>query len=60
MTEPDWLLWYGLRLGLSYTEALDLPLGELLNLIAIEQYKREGAKLEENEEDDFFTQLARE
>lgn len=37
-------MWYGLRIGLSYQQTLDLPFGELLTLIAIEQIKVEGAK----------------
>lgn len=32
-------------MGLTYNETLDLPLGELRDLIAIEQVKHEGAKL---------------
>lgn len=32
-------------MGLSYAQALDLPLGELLDLIAVEQVKHEGVKL---------------
>ena len=33
-----------MKIGLTYAETLDLPIGELLNLIAIEQIKHEGAK----------------
>lgn len=33
-----------MRLGLSRTEALDLPFGELQDLIAVQQIKREGAR----------------
>ena len=35
-------MWSGMDLGLTYTEALDVPFGELLDYIAIEQIKREG------------------
>jgi len=35
-------LWYGMRVGLTYEQALDLPLGELLDFVAIEQIKAEG------------------
>lgn len=35
-------MWYGMAVGLSYTEALDVPFGELLDYIAIEKIKREG------------------
>lgn len=31
--------------GLSRTETLDLPFGELLDLIAVYQIKQEGARL---------------
>lgn len=37
-------MWYGLSMGLTRTETLYLPFGELLDLIAIEQIKREGAR----------------
>lgn len=40
-----WLLWYALRVGLSKQEALDSPIGELVDLMRIEQIKHEGAKL---------------
>ena len=36
---PEWFLWYGMRAGLSYREALDVPFGELLDFGAIEQRK---------------------
>lgn len=32
-------------MGLEYNQALDLPRGELLSLIAVEQIKREGYRL---------------
>ena len=38
-------MWYGMAVGLSYSEALTIPFGELLDYIAIEQIKREGCKL---------------
>ena len=37
-----WYLWYGLTLGLTYDQSLDLPFGELMDLISIEQIKHEG------------------
>lgn len=37
-------MWYALSLGIGYDRALDLPFGELLTLIAIEQIKHEGAQ----------------
>ena len=39
-------------MGLTYSETLDLPLGELRDLIAIEQVKHEGAKLKYTSADD--------
>lgn len=41
---PEWLLWYGLRIGLNYEEALDIPYGTLLSLIAAERIGAEGWK----------------
>ena len=32
-----------MRIGLTYRETLDIPIGELKTLIAIEQIKTEGA-----------------
>lgn len=40
-----WLLWYALRVGLSKEEALDSRMGELIDLMRIEQIKHEGARL---------------
>lgn len=37
-------MWYGLRVGLTYEQALDIPFGELLDFVAIEQIKVEGAR----------------
>lgn len=54
-----WFLWYGLHLGLCREEALSVPLSELLDLIAVEQIKSEGArqKLTQEEEQDEFMRL---
>lgn len=54
-------MWYGLTIGLDYDRTMDLPLGELLDLIAIEQIKHEGARLKRvpEDEDDFFALLNR-
>ena len=41
---PAWFLWYGLQAGLPYQAALDAPFGEILDLMAIQQIKREGAR----------------
>ena len=38
-------MWYGLKIGLSYEAVFSIPMGELLDLIAVEQVKHEGAKL---------------
>jgi len=40
-----------MRLGLRYQDALSLPHGELLDLIAVEQVKHEGFRLVEAEPD---------
>ena len=46
-----------MRIGFSYEETLDLPLGDLKTFIAIEQIKREGMKEKRSEEDEFFDLL---
>ena len=45
-------MWYALSMGLGYDRALDLPFGEILTLVAIEQIKHEGAKLAGESNDD--------
>ena len=35
-------MWYGLRVGLTYEQALDIPYGERGDFVAIERIKREG------------------
>lgn len=37
-------MWYALRIGFSYEEALLQPVSRVLTLMAIEQIKVEGAK----------------
>ena len=57
---PAWLLWYGLHMGLTRNESLALPLGQLLDLIAVNQIKTEGAepkRTQQEEEQDFFNLL---
>ena len=34
-------MWYGMAAGLTYDQALDIPAGELLDYMAIQQIKRE-------------------
>lgn len=41
-----------MRVGLSHNEALDVPVGELLSLISVEQIKNEGAKLKTDHYDE--------
>lgn len=52
-------MWYGLKIGLSFSETMTMPIGYLLDLIAIEQVKNEGAALKksEDEEADEFMRL---
>lgn len=38
-------MWYALKIGFSWEEALDQPVGRLLTLMAIEQIKNEGAQI---------------
>ena len=46
-------MWYALRIGFSYEEALDQPVSRILTLMAIEQIKCEGARLAEDPIDVF-------
>lgn len=41
---PEWFVWYGMQAGLAYDQALDIPAGELLDYMAIQQIKREHFK----------------
>lgn len=38
-------MWYALRIGFTYEEALIQPVSRVLTLMAIEQVKAEGARL---------------
>lgn len=38
-------MWYAMRVGFSYDEALLQPVSRVLTLMAIEQIKHEGARL---------------
>ena len=38
-------MWYGMAAGLTYDQALDIPAGELLDYMAIQQIKREHFRL---------------
>ena len=38
-------MWYALKIGLTYSEAMDQPVSRILTLMAIEQIKHEGARL---------------
>lgn len=37
-------MWYAMKIGFSYQEALDQPVSVLQTLMAIEQIKTEGAR----------------
>ena len=53
-------MWYGLKIGLERSDILKLPYAEMLDLIAIEQIKHEGAKLKKTtkqEQEEFFDLL---
>lgn len=52
-------MWYGLTIGLTLDQTLDLPWGELLDLIACEQIKHEDYQLKQADEDDFWALLER-
>lgn len=59
MITPEWFLWYGLKIGLTYKQTFSIPHGELMDLIAVEQIKHEGAKLVITSEDEFWELLNR-
>ena len=44
-------MWFGLKIGLSYQQTHDIPMGELLDLIAIEQIKRGEAQYYSEQDD---------
>lgn len=49
-------------MGLTYEQALDIPFGELLDYVAIEQIKHEGAREKTNspsDEEEFFELMSR-
>lgn len=50
-----------MKIGLTYSEALNMPLGSLSDLIAIEKITNEGYRIkksEAQEENEFFSLLA--
>lgn len=50
---PAWYQYYGLAMGLTYEQTHAIRYGELLDLIACYQIKREGAKTKTSKEDIF-------
>ena len=48
---PEWLIWYGLHLGLTYEQTHIIPVGELMDLITIDQIKSGNLKLREYADD---------
>ena len=47
-----WLLWYALRMGMTYADAMRQPVGRLRLLTAMEQVKCEGARFRDLREFD--------
>lgn len=49
----EWLIWWGLALGLTYQQAHDIPVGELLDLIRVDgiQHGRIKAQIALDDED---------
>ena len=47
-----WLLWYALRMGMTYSEAMRQPVGRLRLLAAMQQVKCEGMKFTDRREFD--------
>ena len=48
-----------MRVGLTYDQAMGIPFGELMDYVAIEQIKCEGAHLKAESDDDAFFALLR-
>lgn len=48
-----------MKIGLTYKQALSIPHGELMDLVAVEQIKHEGAKRASSSEDEFWELLNR-
>ena len=44
----EWFTWYGLEMGLSLDETMDLPLTLLFDLISIHQIKKEGYRYKQS------------
>lgn len=51
-------MFYGLRIGLSYDETIDMPLPLLMDLIACKQIKDEGFEHKEYNNKDLMSILA--
>lgn len=49
---PSWFIYYGLQVGLTLDETLDLPFGELLDLINIHRIVNGFAKEKREISDD--------
>jgi hypothetical protein len=52
-------MWWGLHIGLPYELVLELPLGELLDLIAVERVQRGDFRLKQEDNGDFWTLMER-
>lgn len=55
-------MWFALRIGVPYDLALELPFGELLDLIAVDRVQRGELKLkgdQEKNDSDFWALMDR-
>lgn len=41
-------MWYGLEMGLTYDQAMDLPISIIYDLISINQIKKEGYRYKQS------------
>jgi len=58
----EWYIYAGIKAGLSYSDIMVMPYGELLDYIAIRNIMKgtaKQAKTRENEEDDFWGLMGR-
>ena len=51
MPAAAWFLYYGLRIGLTYDQAMEMDISLLMDLIACHQIKVEGFEQKDNSDD---------
>ena len=59
----EWYIWYGLKIGIPYRYILEMPFGELGDMIAVDQIqnglaKQKHKRTSEEEQQEFFRLLS--